>query len=210
MLSNVINEIKQVGKVHNRVRASTTVSLRERSSTTTLPERQASPTAALVSQSYSTADTHTSDGHPYNEEEVDRLIEQMKTDTNRFIQYELKSDKEPKSLIGFFSYHAVQWLIEKWKCKDRNQARDWLENLLQQNRIRALQMKQNDQKVIKFGTYFYYFYDNLESNSEDEDDLTESHEYPEEDEINFNLIELKFPEIRLAFASSKHYYYKIK
>ena len=58
---------------------------------------------------------------------------------------------------------------------------------------------------VKFGTYFYYFQDLSEPNSDEEPDLGASlgcshdlgmsHDL-EEEEINFNLIEVKFPEIR--------------
>ena len=69
---------------------------------------------------------------------------------------------------GFFSYHAIQWLIESsWKCKDRQQAKEWLENLLSQRRI--LPLDESETKFIKFGTYFYYFNDNYDNEDEDID-----------------------------------------
>ena len=129
LLSSVVNEIKPIGKA-SRTRASTAASARFDS----VVERGSLPGAA----SPTTAQPSTNEqpeGHPFDEGEIEKVIEQMKKDTASFIQYTLEeynapSDRAGKTLTGFFSYHAVTWLIHHWNCKDRNQARCWLDELL--------------------------------------------------------------------------------
>jgi hypothetical protein len=120
----------------------------------------------------------------------------MKNDTKHFVQFSLEGAHErSRTQIGFFSYHAISWLITQWKCRDRIQAKDWLFHLFENNKIKGLD---SDDKTIKFGTYFYYFYDAPEM--DDEDHLDELDDYvdgdDDADELRYNLIELKFPESR--------------
>ena len=128
LLSSVVNEIKPIGKA-NRTRASTAASNRFESVVERGLTGAASPTTAQPSTS------EQPEGHPFDEGEIEKVIEQMKKDTANFLQYTLEeynapSDRPGKTLTGFFSYHAVTWLIQLWKCKDRNQARCWLDQLL--------------------------------------------------------------------------------
>ena len=159
--------------------------------------RPSSPKSIVQSFKGNSDKPETPAGRPYtgHAKDLDDLIAKLEESPITF--YKIWKPNMPagaeKEKVGFFSLHAVQWLISHWGCTDKAQAKEWLSHLLNTRRILA---KDDNESCIRVGFYFYHINDNL---NEDDDLLDQADDYgldDEEDEENcIPLIEVKFPEM---------------
>lgn len=159
--------------------------------------RPSSPKSISQSFKVHAEKPESSAGRPYtgNATDLDNLV--MKLEESPITFYKIwkpnMAEGAEKEKVGFFSLHAVRWLISNWGCADKVQAKEWLSHLLNTRRILA---KDDNESCVRIGFYFYHINENL---NDDDDLLDQGDDYgldDEEDEENcIPLIEVKFPEM---------------